>query len=209
MKRWLPGIAWFLLALGGATSWGIAIGWLNPVHPPDLMALPEEIGPLRTLRIYEVDSGLLGDLPPDRFTFRQVGDGAGHEGEMYLAYFERGRRWSGRPHDLETCYRSGGWQAEAPRTLQTPSGARLSAQDFTKDGERIRVFHWIQQPGLLPGSEGMAAQLRRMFGPAILRQDMASIYLQFPAAQAPADESAIQTTEALIRALEALWSASA
>ena len=205
MTRWLQRFAWAMLALGGAATWGVAIGWLNPVHPPDLDALPEQLGTLRTLETYAVDSGLLGDLPPDRFTFRRIGDGEGREGELYLAYFERGRRWSGRPHDVDVCYQAGGWEAEPRRALRTPSGAVLHAQDFRKEDAAIRVFYWIQQPGFRPGEAGMTAHLRRMLGPAILRQDMASIYLQFPGAQAPSDAEAVAAADALMTSLDALW----
>jgi hypothetical protein len=205
MTRWIQRFAWTVLALGGAATWGVAIGWLNPVHPPDLDALPSQLGSLRTLEVYPVDSGLLGDLPPDRYTFRRVGDESGRAGEFYVAYFERGRRWSGRPHDVDVCYRAGGWEAEAPRTLTTASGARLQAQDFHKDEAKIRVFYWIQQPGFLPGEAGITAHLRRMLGPAILRQDVASIYFQFPSDQAPADAEVVAAADVLMRSLDALW----
>lgn len=205
MTRWLLRVAWLLLALGGVMSWGLAMGWLNPIHPPDLEALPLEFGGLRTLEIYPVDSSLLGDLPPDRYTFRRIGVEEEDQGELYVAYFERGRRWSGRPHDLEVCYRAAGWELLQSRVLWTSSGAMIQAQDFRKETATIRVFHWIQQPGLMPGKMGMGAQLQRMRGPAILRQDVASNYLQFPIEDAPPDERAVVAAEALIQGLEALW----
>lgn len=206
MRRGLSHLAWLLLLLGGGLTWSVSTGLLNPVHPPDLTILPAELGAFRTLEVYDVDASLLGDLPPDRYTFRRVADGAGHEANLYLAYYNRGRRWSGRPHDLPLCYRAAGWTPAGSEVLHTPSGARCEAQNFRLGERQIRVFYWVQQPGLQPGDESAQGYLRRMFKSDRLRQDMASAYLEFPAAAAPADADALLAVQALMSALDGLWS---
>lgn len=198
--------AWTALALGGALSWGTATGFLNPVAAPALDDLPAQLGLLSTLAVFEVDPGLLGEWPPDGFTYRRVADPAGREGLLYAAWFERGRRWSGRPHELEICYQVAGWEPETRRRLWTAAGASFTAQDFHSDQGRIRVFHWTQQPGLAPGSESVGGYLRRMMGPSRLRQDMASIYLEFPLEQAPEDAVAAEAAGLLMDWLETAWS---
>lgn len=205
MSKALPRLAWMLLLLGGAVTWGVTTGALNPRITPDLDALPASLGDFRTLEVFSVDSGLLGDLPPDRFTFRRIGDDAGRAGLLYLAYFERGRRWSGRPHDVPVCYRAEGWEPLGERQLETPSGAHFGIQDFSRGEEQIRVCYWIQQPGLLPGHETPRAYLGRMFGKARLRQDMASVYFEFPMAANLSDPEAIRTAQDLMTAMDGLW----
>jgi len=205
MSRWIHRFAWLVLALAGTATWGVSTGWLNPIQPPDLSQLPAELGGFRILETYSVDSGLLGDLPPDRFRFSRIEDDVGRSGQLYVAYFERGRRWSGRPHDLATCYRAGGWEAGPDRVMSTDSGASLTVQDFRMEERQIRVFHWIQQPGLEPGELSPAAMVQRMFGPFSLRQDMASIYLEFPLEHSPSDLEAVRAAQALMDGLAQLW----
>ena len=106
---------------------------------------------------------------------------------------------------MDVCYRASGWEAEEASTLQTSAGARLLAQNFRKEDAAIRVFYWIQQPGFLPGEAGITAHLRRMLGPAILRQDVASVYFQFPLDGAPSDAEAVAAAAALMDGLDALW----
>lgn len=199
-------MAWILVALGGLATWGAATGVLNPRRTPALEELADPAGALRTLRAYDVDYGLLGDQPPDAWSFRRIGDGAGHEGLLYVAYFERGRRWSGRPHELSVCYRANGWTPiGAGQELRTSQGARAQVHRFERDGDRIRVIHWVQTPGLLPGSESFAGYLRRIFGPARLRQDVASVYLEFPDSQTPGEAVLQEAVGAWMVSLEALW----
>jgi hypothetical protein len=204
--RTLKTLAWILLFLGGAVTWGVSLGALNPAVPPDLAALPEDLGGFRTLEVFPVDSEVLGELPPDRFTFRAVGDEAGHVGELYAAYFTRGRRWSGRPHDLEYCYRAQGYESESLRHLTTADGSRFAAQDFVDGEKKIRVFHWVQYPGIRPGQESPKNYLMRILDDTRLRQDMASIYVEFPLKSVPTDEAACQAVQALMSALDRLWS---
>lgn len=205
MSRWLLRLAWLLLALGGGATWGVAFGWLNPVHAPDLASLPDDFGSLRTLQIYSVDSDLLGEQPPDRFIYRLLGDEDGHTAELYVAWFERGRRWSGRPHNLETCYRADGWEAGPSRRLTAPDGAVWTAQEFSKPERSILVHHWIQQPGLPAGVSSPVAMLRRLLTPFRLRQDVASVYLQFPIDASLSDAEAARAAQALMTSIEDLW----
>lgn len=206
MIRAVKILAWIVLGLGGAVTWGVSLGALNPAVPPDLAALPDDLGGFRTLQVFPVDSGVLGELPPDRFTFRAVGDEAGHVGQLYAAYFTRGRRWSGRPHDLEYCYRALGYESESLRFLHTADGSRFAAQDFSDGEKKIRVFHWMQHPGMRPGQESPKNYLKRILDDSRLRQDMASIYVEFPLESVPSDMAATHAAQAMMLALDRLWS---
>ena len=127
---------------------------------------------------------------------------------MYLAYFERGLRWSGYPHPVDICYRSLGFEDLDARVLWTQAGARLSVHDFDREGEQVRVLHWQQRPSLVPGTEDAGALLGRLRTVDGLRQDVASIYFEFPLAGAPSDAELASAAADLIPALESLWASS-
>ena len=122
-------------------------------------------------------------------------------GKLWIAYYARGRRWSGRPHDLPGCYRADGWEETAARRIATPGGAALWSRDFAREDASIRVVHWVQHPGVLPG----ATLLDRLRSGSGTRRDVASVYWEFPAAAAPPDASFASASQALIDELERLW----
>ena len=208
MKRWLHVFAWALLLSAGALAHLVSLGTVNPSVEPDLGQVQEAIGPIQLGEIYEVDPLDLGALPPTTLLFQQLRTSTGGEGRMYIAYFERGLRWSGYPHAVDVCFRSLGWEDLAARTLQTSSGARLSLHDFDREGEQVRVLHWQQRPSLVPGSENASALLGRLRTVDGLRQDVASIYFEFPLADAPSDAELIEAAESLIQTLDTLWASS-
>lgn len=208
MKRWLHVVAWVLLLSAGALAHLVSLGTVNPSVEPDLTKVQGSLGPIELGEVYQVDPLDLGALPPTTLLFQQLKTAQGSEGRMYVAYFERGLRWSGYPHAVDVCFRSLGWEDLASRKLETSSGARLSLHDFDREGEQVRLLHWQQRPSLVPGTEDAAALLGRLRTVDGLRQDVASIYFEFPLAEAPSDEELIEAAENLIQHLDALWASS-
>jgi hypothetical protein len=207
MKSLLRILAFLTLGLGGAIAWGSSTGILNPRVEPALEELPLQFGPLRHVLTHDVDSGLLGDLPPDLFTFQDLSDEAGNVGKLYIAYYKRGRRWSGRPHDLTICYRAIGYDMLGGRLRRLGDGSEVWMRRFTstKTGEEITVVHWLQRPGLLPGHDGAADYLGRMTSLQGLRQDVASVYLEFPSAAMPGEQQLLDAAQAVIDSLATVW----
>ena len=205
IRALLPALAWGILLLGGGISLFCNSGLLNPSVTPNLAQLQEQIGPFARDFEIEVDPELLGDLPPETFTFQNILGPDGQYGRMYIAYYSRGRRWSGRPHALEVCYRAMGYTELDVQTLSTPSGARLWSRIFERESQTVKVIHWLQKPGRLPKEESFSHHLGRIFTKNGLRQDVASIYFEFDLADAPSDEAFLAASEELIAQVEGLW----
>lgn len=205
MIRVIRLLALSALGLGGAISWGSSTGLLNPGAEPQLDQLPKQFGALEHVITYEVDSGLLGDLPPDRFTFQDLKDEQGNIGKLYVAYYRRGRRWSGRPHELTICYRAMGYHMLGGVERPLADGSRVRWTTFTKEGKEIQVVHWLQRPGLQPGHDSAGDYLGRMTSLDGLRQDVASVYLEFPVEASPSDEVLLEAAQAVSDALAASW----
>ncbi|PCJ55644.1 MAG: hypothetical protein COA70_00770 [Planctomycetota bacterium] len=201
----LPVLAWGLLLFGGGVSLFCNSGVLNPSVLPNLSLLEPQLGPFARDFEIEVDPELLGDLPPETFTFQNILGPDGQYGRMYIAYYSRGRRWSGRPHDLQVCYRAMGYAESGVDTLITKSGAVLWSRVFQRENQTVKVIHWLQKPGRQPKEEGFSDHLQRVFQKNGLRQDVASIYFEFDLADAPSDEAFAGAAEELIRQVESLW----
>jgi hypothetical protein len=201
----LPKFAWLSLTIGGLLSLGTQSGWLKSPIVPDLQEIPSQMGPIKRNYEIEVDPIILGDLPPERYSFQSIQGPDGQEGCMYIAYYTRGRRWSGRPHDVNVCFRSLGFDELQTETLQTASGAILWSRIFHNEERTVRVVHWQQRPGVLPGSQGPLHILRRLFSPNGLRQDIASIYLEFDLDTAPLDKDLAAAAQVIIDQIEQLW----
>ncbi|MEW6071623.1 MAG: exosortase-associated EpsI family protein [Planctomycetota bacterium] len=203
----MRGLAWLALLLAGALSFAVDRGLLGRAVPPDLERLPVELGPLRRTAVIPVEAAVLGDLPPERFLFTTVRDEGNREGRLYVAWFARGRRWSGRPHSAEFCFAAEGWrEVEAHRLLGADGRGRWSRR-FERDGSAIRIVHWFETPGRAVAG-GWFARLRHRLtggGGAGLRQDEASIYWEFPAEAAPRESDLLAASEALAAALHRLW----
>ncbi len=198
-------MALIALSLGGAISWGSSTGLLNPGAEPQLDQLPKQFGPLQHVTTFDVDSGLLGDLPPDGFTFQDLADADGNIGKLYIAYYKRGRRWSGRPHELTICYRAIGYDQLGGTERTLADGSRVRWTNFTKDGQEIQVVHWLQRPGLQPGHDSAGDYLRRMTSLDGLRQDVASVYLEYPVDASPSQETLLEAAQAVSEALADIW----
>jgi len=205
MNRLLRPLAIASLVLGGTITWGSATGWLNPGQNLPLSALGQQFGPLHSVLIHDVDSGLLGDLPPDSFTFQTVQDDADREGLLYIAYYRRSRRWSGRPHELTICYRAIGYDLLDGRQLQTAAGSRYWLHHFSREGKEVQVLHWLQRPGMLPGEEGVLDHLKRIFSPQGLRQDVVSAYLEFPVEAGLGEDTLLLAATAISEDLAEIW----
>ena len=200
----LPTLAWSSLALGAVLSYLCNTGMV-PSVAPDLDAMAPTMGPIE--RNYEIEFPIaaLGDLPPERFTFQSIAGPDGQEGRLFLSYYERSRRWSGRPHDLDVCYRSMGYAELETEIWKTPSGATLWARVFENQQRKVRVVHWLQTPGTPPGPVSLLDKLSRITDSQGLRQDIASIYLEFDLETAPDKAALIAASEAVIDDLEILW----
>jgi hypothetical protein len=201
----LRGLSWTLLVLAGTLSLGVDQGWLGRAVVPDLALVPTRLGELGLTQDLPVAAESLGELPPEAWLFRGVRTSAGGAGRLFATYFERGRRWSGRPHDVDTCYRATGWEELAASEIATSAGAILQRRLYARDGERIVVVHWLARPGERPGStllESLQSRVALLHG---LRQDVASVYWEFPEASAPADAELARASDDLFDALERLW----
>ncbi len=207
MMPTLRALPWLALYLCAAFSCLVEGGFLGRAVAPDLARLPAQLGPLELLDEIALEPGALGEQPPERATFRRVRDAHGHEGRLFLAYYERAQRWSGRPHDVEKCFAALGWQEREAHRL---AGAhrpwsRLFARADGEQSESIRVLHWLEHPG--PDRErGTWRELgMRLLSLRGFRPDVASIYLEFPADAAPDEGQCVEAVGALSEALEGLW----
>lgn len=205
LTRLLPKVAWTSLILGGLTSILTDTGWLNTPISPDFSQLQEQLGPLNRKFEIEVDPAVLGDCPPERFSFQSVIGPDSQDGVLYIAYYQRGRRWSGRPHDVNVCYRSMGYKETDARLIQTVEGAQLWSRVFENDSRKVRVVHWLQRPGVVPGDESALTSLKMLFSPQGVRQDIASAYFEFDLDGAPTEAQLAAGAQALIEQLEILW----
>jgi len=195
--------SWILLLLSGCFSLLIEGGLL--IHPvaPDLTRLPARIASLDLLEEIPVESAALGDLPPEHFAFRRIRDGAGNEGKLYVAYYRRAQRWSGRPHDVNVCYEALGWQERSARCSRASPFPWTRV--FEREGEAIRVLHWTEHPGVEADPIAPATIASRLVAPRGFRPDVASIYLEFAEPAAPPAEELQAAAQALSAALETLW----
>lgn len=200
----LPALAWGALLLGGALSYLVNTGVVASV-PPDLTKMAPEMGSI--VRNYEIEFPIeaLGDLPPERFTFQSIAGPDGQEGRLFVSYYKRSRRWSGRPHDLDVCYRSMGYAERDTEVWQTPEGATLWSRIFENQERKVRVVHWLQTPGTLPGPVSLLDKLGRIGDSDGLRQDIASVYLEFELETAPDKEALVSASQAVIEDLDRLW----
>ncbi len=197
--------AWILLGLAGLLAHAVDYGSLARPKRPDLDRISVRLGSLERVEDVVFDLAVLGELPPEEHLFRRYRDERGHEGLVYIAYFLRGKRWSGRPHPVDVCFLSQGWENRHKVLLDTPQGAQVWVQDFEREGRNIRVLHWLQRPGDPPRMglfSSFGARLGRFTN---LRQDVASIYFEFDAEAAPPDDELAAIADQLVRELEQLW----
>ena len=200
-------LAWLTLYLGAALSLLIECGWLGAPRVPNLEELPARLGSLTLAEELAFDPAALGDSPPERFCFRRVIDAEGNEGRLFLAYYRRAQRWSGRPHDVEKCFAALGWEErEAHRILEAHRPwSRGFERGAPGSNESIRVVHWLERPG--PDRDALqltelAERLRCGNG---FRPDVISIYFEFPATASPSDEQYAEAIAELSAALERAW----
>lgn len=203
----LRSLAWLTLYCAAAFSFLVETGRLGAPRAPDLTRLPERLAGLEILEEIPVDTGAFGAQPPERHAYRRVRDARGQEGCLFIAWYERAQRWSGRPHDVEKCFTALGWQEREARRLEEEHRPWSRRFERARDGgtEAIRVVHWLERPGpdldRLSGRE-LLARLRSTRG---FRQDVASVYFEFPAEAAPPDAEFVGAVRELSRVLEELW----
>jgi hypothetical protein len=208
-RRASPLLAWLALYLSAAFSLAVERGLLGSPVAPDLSRLPARAGTLELLEELPFEREALGAQPPERWSFRRVRDSRGHEGRLFVAYYERAQRWSGRPHDVEKCFAALGWEEREVRRLDEPHRPWSRTFERSIEGapvpEALRVVHWLERPG--PDRDALSSRelLARLAAARGFRPDMASIYLEFPAHATPDDPELVAAVAALSAALEALW----
>jgi hypothetical protein len=137
-----------------------------------------------------------------------VRDDQGREGRLFLAYYARAQRWSGRPHDLEKCYAAAGWSEREAHRLEGahhPWSRLFERPGAEGEREAVRVVHWLERPG--PDEDRLAPGelLSRLVGGNGFRPDVVSAYFEFAADDAPGDQAAAAAVAALSAALEDAW----
>jgi hypothetical protein len=200
--------AWGLLYLAASLALALESGLVGRAAPPHLERLPETLGPLHVHEELAFDPASLGSTPPERFTFRRVTDAAGHEGRLFLAYYARAQRWSGRPHDVEKCYAAQGWEERESHRLDEahrPWSRRFEQLEANGAPAAIRVVHWLERPGPDDDRVSLVELGARLLSARGLRPDVTSIYFEFPAEAAPDDASATEAVRALSQAVESAW----
>ncbi|HEX6883354.1 MAG TPA: exosortase-associated EpsI family protein [Planctomycetota bacterium] len=206
----LRALGWSLCYAGALLACLMESGVLASARAPDLARLPRELGPLTRLAELDFDPTALGATPPERHSFQAVRDAAGREGRLFLAYYERAQRWSGRPHDLELCYAAAGWRESEAHRLD--EAHRPWSRLFEREGadgarEAVRVVHWLERPGPDEDRVSLLELGRRLFSGNGLRPDVIAAYFEFPADAAPPDADAARAVAALSAALEDAWRA--
>ncbi len=201
--RLLRTLPWFALYLCAGFSFLIERGLFGAAVAPDLARLPTRIGPFELLAELSIEEGALGTEPPERHAFRLVRDAHGNEGHLFIAYYARAQRWSGRPHDVEKCFEALGWREREARQLG--EAHHPWTRHFERDGKTIRVVHWLERPG--PDDDRLDARelAARLASGRGFRPDVASIYFEFPSDAAPDDAESAAAVAALSRTLETLW----
>jgi hypothetical protein len=199
--------AWIALLLAGLLSILVDRGILGRPIPPDLTRLPEQLGSLHLVETIPIPPEALGEYPPERYHFGRWQDTDGRSGLLYLAWYQRGRRWSGRPHATEYCFRADGWRDIEGHRLRRSDGQELWSRRFEREERQIRVLHWLEQPGRGRG-ESLTTRIANRVLPhreSALRQDMAAIYWEFETDACPSEEELIASSEAVSRSLRELW----
>lgn len=199
--------AWLALYLSAAFACLVEGGFLGRPVAPDLTGFPARIGTLELVEELAFDPAELGQQPPERCAFLRVRDARGHEGRLFIAYYERAQRWSGRPHDVEKCYSALGWLERSAHQLEGDHRpwSRLFVRPGPEGEESIRVVHWLERPG--PDRDQLAWHelLARVVSARGFRPDVASLYLEFPAGAEPDDAECAAAAEELSLLLESRW----
>jgi hypothetical protein len=191
------------LFLAAAFAGVVELGWLAEARTPELGSLPTKLGPLELGAEIPFDAAALGQTPPEAYTFRAVTDAAGREGRLFIAYYARAQRWSGRPHDVDKCFAAMGYEEREVHVLD--EAHRPWSRRFEKEGEALRVVHWLERPGDDANELGLAPLVARLADGSGFRPDVCSVYFEFPAEGAPDDVAAAEAVAALSSALDARW----
>jgi hypothetical protein len=186
-------------ALAGA----VELGLFARARTPDLASLPATLGAFTLGPEIPFDADALGQTPPEAFTFRTLTDAAGREGRLFVAYYARAQRWSGRPHDVDKCFTAMGYAEREVHTLD--EAHRPWSRRFEKDAGSIRVVHWLERPGDDRNELGLRPLAARLADGSGFRPDVCSVYFEFAEGDAPSDAEAAAVVAALSRAIDANW----
>lgn len=201
--RLLNSLSFASLFLAAALAGTVELGLFARARTPDLATLPATLGALTLGAEIPFDAAALGQTPPEAFTFRAVTDVAGREGRIFIAYYARAQRWSGRPHDVDQCFAAMGYTEREVHALA--EAHRPWSRRFEKDGQAIRVVHWLERPGDDPNELGLAPLVARLADGSGFRPDVCSVYFEFAAEESPSDAEAAAAVAALSTALDARW----
>jgi len=201
--RLLNALSFTSLFLAAAFAGAVECGLFARARQPDLATLPATLGGFTLGPEIEFDAAALGQSAPDAFTFRAVRDAEGHEGRLFIAYYVRAQRWSGRPHDVDKCFTAMGYAEREVHALD--EAHRPWSRRFEKDGAAIRVVHWLERPGDDSNELAPAALVARLADGSGFRPDVCSVYFEFAAEEAPDDDASAAAVTALSRALDERW----
>jgi hypothetical protein len=204
----LRAFGWFTLFGAASLSLVVESGALARARAPELRALESNLGVLKLGPELDFDVEALGSTPPERFAYFEIQDADGRAGTLFLAYYARAQRWSGRPHDLEKCFAAAGWQERESHRLE--EAHRPWSRGFERPSpegglESIRVVHWLERPGPDEDRLAWSELLARAADGRGLRPDVISAYLQFAAEEAPDDARSAALVAALSAELERVW----
>lgn len=177
-----------LVALFMATYVTHAVPVANP-----LTDIPVQLGDWRMTRQTEFSPGVLANLRPTDYLYREYVDPQGRSVSLYIGYHDGGPD-SGPIHSPKHCLPGGGWHAVAEQTTQlTIAGEPLQVVQslYAKGGNQEFFMYWYQVKGRVLTNEYALkiAEIRN----AMLhrRKDSAFIRISIPNAASLDDPAAV------------------
>lgn len=170
-----------------------------PVARP-LTEIPTTLGSWRMTRQSEFTPGVLAQLRPTDYLYREYVDPQGHRLSLYIGYHDGGPQ-SGPIHSPKHCLPGGGWSIEAETVRPVDiAGTRFDVVQsvYAKGGNREFFLYWYQVKGQVLTSE-YALKLAEI-GNSMLhrRKDSAFIRISLPNADRIQDPAGV-TEEFLAR----------
>ena len=163
-----------------------------PVAKP-LDGIPTQLGDWRMIRQTQFSPGVLANLRPTDYLYREYADPQGHNLSLYIGFHDGGPD-SGPIHSPKHCLPGGGWQALAEQTRQLViAGEQLVVVQslYAKGGSQEFFVYWYQVKGEVLTNEYAlkVAEIRN----AMLhqRKDSAFIRISVPDAASVADPAAL------------------
>lgn len=127
-------------------------------NPPNLEAVPAEIGAWRMTGQEAMETPVMEALQPDRYIMRRYSDASGGNATLFAAYF-RSSDTTG-PHSPRVCLPGSGWKGQSERIidLDIPGYGKVPVNEYIveKNRERLAVLYWYQNARHVWADEVMA-----------------------------------------------------